>query len=140
MACRSIHFSMLTVVLKTVTLQIHRTGLNSPFHWPFQICKLFYVNVLKMVQFDNILLQLRESPEYQKVIHGKGEFSNFIKRHEALGRVFVDRYLRELDESCFHSVGGKENAISEVQKIYGKLTGCCRSFLSGDIATAISLM
>ena len=93
-----------------------------------------------MVQFDNILLQLREDPEYQKVIQGKGKYSNFIKRHEALGRVFVDRYLQELDESCFHSVGGKENAISEVQKIFGKLTGCCRSFLSGDIATAISLM
>lgn len=93
-----------------------------------------------MEQLDNILLQLHEDPEYQKVLQGKGEYSNFIKRHEALGRVFVNRYLRELDESCFHSVGGKENAISEFQKIFNKLTGCCRSFLSGDIATAISLM
>ena len=93
-----------------------------------------------MKQLDNILLQLREDPDYQKVLQGKGEYSNFIKRHEAFGRVFVDRYLQELDESCFHSVGGKENAISEVQKIFDKLTGCCRSFLSGDIASAISLM
>lgn len=93
-----------------------------------------------MEQLDNILLQLHEAPEYQKILQGKDQYVNFIKRQEALGSILLDRYLQTFDESSFREIGGKKHVISEIERIYETLNNCCRSFLSGDIATAISLM
>ena len=93
-----------------------------------------------MEQFNNILLQLREDPEYQIILQGKDKYAIFIKRQEELGKIFLDKYLQNFDELCFREIGGKNHAISEIERIFQTLNNCCRSFLSGDIATAISLM
>lgn len=98
------------------------------------------MNVLKMEQLDNILLQLREDNEYQKMLQGKDRYANFIKRQKALGSILLDKHIQDFDESYFREIGGKKHAISEIEKIFETLNNCCWSFLSGDIATAISLM
>jgi len=74
------------------------------------------------------------------VLQGKDKYANFIKRQEALGLILLDKYLRNFNESSFRKIGGKENAISAIERSFEMLNNCCRSFLSGDIATAISLM
>ena len=92
-----------------------------------------------MDQFDNFL-HLHTDPQYKTILYGKGEHSNFIKRQEAIGNIVLDKYLRALNDSLFQSIGGKEHAILKTRKIFDTLNNCCRSFLSGDIARAISLM
>lgn len=93
-----------------------------------------------MEQLDNLHELLEKDARYQKILQGKEDFSNFIKRQEAIGNLFLDKYLRTLNDSHFQSIGGKEHAILEIRKIFDTLNNCCRSFLSGDIARAISLM
>lgn len=98
------------------------------------------IGKITMERFNILLLQLREDPEYKLVLLGKDKYDNFIKRQEALGDILLDKYLRNFEESSFHKFGGKGNAISETERIFEMLNNCCKSFLSGDIATAINLM
>lgn len=93
-----------------------------------------------MEQLDNLREQLEKDSKYKKILQGKEDYSNFIKRQEAIGNIVLDKCLRALNDSYFQSIGGKEHAILEIRKIFDTLNNCCRSFLSGDIARAISLM
>lgn len=93
-----------------------------------------------MEQLDNMLVQLREDPKYQIILQGKDDYSNFIRRQEELGKIFLDKCLQNFDELCFREIGGKNHTISEIKRIFETLNNCCRSFLSGDIARAISLL
>jgi hypothetical protein len=90
--------------------------------------------------FDKFLLLLKEDQLYQMIYQGKGDYSVFVKRQEALGSFILDKYLKCFKESLFREIGGKKHAISEIERIFETLRNCCKSFLSGDIAKAISLM
>lgn len=42
-----------------------------------------------MEQLDNMLVQLREDPKYQIILQGKDDYSNFIRRQEELGKIYI---------------------------------------------------
>lgn len=92
-----------------------------------------------MDKTNKILVQLHEIQEYKDILLGKGDYSNFIKRQEALSSVLV-KYLQGFNESYFYEFDGKDHAISEIEKGFETLNECCRSFLHGDIAAAINRM
>lgn len=92
-----------------------------------------------MENSNNILVQLHEIQEYKDILFGESVYSNFIKRQEALSGILV-KYLQGFDKSYFHEFGGKNHAILEIEKGFVTLNECCRSFLHGDIAAAISRM